>query len=164
MKNIIKQFTGKEHSPFVQFVKYGIAGGLATGVHVIIVTIIAAFILPSLSPTDKLAEWLHLPAVDIDQATRATRAMLGNFIAFLFSNFVAYFLNIKYVFKAGRHSRSVEVLAFFAVSGTSIAIGSGIVYVLVNNFGFETSIAVFANIVASVMINYAMRKFVIFKG
>ena len=164
MQNLIKQFTGKEHGALVQFIKYGIAGGLATGVHIVVVTIVAAFILPCLSAQDKAVEWLHLPSVDIDQASRALRATLGNFIAFLFSNFVAYFLNIKFVFEDGRHSRKVEMAAFFAVSGFSIAVGSCLVFVLVNKFGAETSVAILANVVASVMINYVMRKFVIFKG
>ena len=164
MQHIIRQFTSKEHGPLVQFIKYGIGGGAATAVHVVIFYTMASVVFPALTADDLAVRLLGFPVAEIDDALRARLTALDNFIAFLFSNFVAYIINIKWVFEDGRHSRSVECLMFFAVSGISIAVGTGIAWGLIRWFGLTTTVAFISNIVASVMINYAMRKFVIFKG
>ena len=164
MRSFLNQFKGHNHGTLVQFIKYGIAGGAATSVHIVAFYILAGTIFPALSVDDKAVTVLGLPSTDIDEKTRATLAALNNIIAFFFSNGVAYILNIKWVFMAGRHPRSIELMMFFAVSGTSIVVGSGIVWGLVR-WGSATSTTAFvANILASVMINYVMRKYVIFKG
>ncbi len=164
MKHLIKQFQSKEHGPLVQFVKYGIAGGLATGVHITIFYIMAGFVLRALTADDPMVKLFNFPVMDADDAVRSRYAVINNFVAFLFSNFVAYIINVKWVFEGGRHSKSVEMTMFFIVSGTSIAIGSGITFALIEWFDFTTTVGFVANVVASVMINYVMRKFVIFKG
>ena len=165
IKSIVAQLMGKEeHGPLAQFIKYGIAGGLATGVHIGIFYILAGFILHALSPDDPAVKFLGMPSADLDDSARANLTAANNFIAFLFSNLVAYIVNVKWVFEGGRHSKAVEVAMFYAVSGTSIAIGTGIAFVLVKYLGLTTTVAFGSNVIASVMINYVMRKFVIFKG
>ena len=57
-----------------------------------------------------------------------------------------------------------EFLLFFAVSGVSMAIGTALQSFLITCYGLQTTLAFGANIFCSLMINYAMRKFVIFKG
>ena len=164
MRSFLDQFKGHNHGPFVQFIKYGIAGSLSSGVHIVAFYIMAAYVLPALTADDKAVTLLNFPATDVDEETRARLAALDNLIAFCFSNGVAYLINIKWVFMPGRHRRSVEMLMFFAVSGTSIAVGSGIVWGMIRWFSATSTTAFAANIVASVMINYVMRKYVIFKG
>jgi len=164
MRSVLSQFKGHNHGPLVQFIKYGIAGGVATGVHIVVFYIMAGFVFPALSPGDQAVTLFNLPATNVDDRVRANLAVMDNFIAFCFSNGVAYFINIKWVFLPGRHKRSVEMLMFFAVSGTSIAVGSGIMKVMIHMFDTTSSAAFVANIVASVMINFVMRKYVIFKG
>ena len=164
MQNLIKQFTSKQHGPLVQFIKYGIGGGAATAVHVVIFYAMAGFVFRVLTEDDLAVRYLHLPIADIDDSVRARLTAKDNFVAFMFSNLVAYIINVKWVFEGGKHKRSVEFLMFFAVSATSIAVGTTVAWGLIQWFGLTTTVAFISNIVASVMINYVMRKFVIFKG
>ena len=165
MQNLIRQFRGKEHGAFVQFIKYGIAGGLATAVHIGCFYIMAGFILRALTADDPMVKFIGLPIMEeADEAARSRLAVINNFVAFLFSNFAGYIINVKWVFEGGRHQKHVEMLLFFVVSGTSVAIGSAITYALIEWYDFTTTVGFVANVVASVLINYVMRKFVIFKG
>ena len=72
--------------------------------------------------------------------------------------------NIYWVFEAGRHHWLVEVGLFYAVSGISVAIGTGLMGWLIKRYGVRTTYAFVSNIVTAVLINYAARKFFIFKG
>ena len=90
--------------------------------------------------------------------------MLDNVICFFFSNLTAYILNVRWVFKPGRHNRVVEVLLFYAVSALSALIGTPLMGLLIRYLGLMTTLAFGVNIVVAVMVNYALRKFVIFKG
>ena len=167
MKSIIHQFTSRESGPLVQFIKYGICGGIATLVHVTIFFLIASMVLPALTDTDLTVRLLRHIGVCVtlaDEAVRARNAMIDNFISFIFSNLTAYLMNIMWVFKPGRHSRIVEIGMFYAVSGVSMAIGTVVMGALIKSFGLTTTVAFGANVVTSVLINYVMRKFVIFKG
>ena len=69
-----------------------------------------------------------------------------------------------FVFKPGRHHWVTEFLLFFAVSGISMVLGTAIQTFLITQAGVQTTLAFGANIVCALFINYAMRKFVIFKG
>ena len=53
---------------------------------------------------------------------------------------------------------------FYAVSGISLLIGTVLMGYLIKRFGMLTTYAFASNIVTAVMINYAVRKFVIFSG
>jgi putative flippase GtrA len=77
---------------------------------------------------------------------------------------LCYILNRLFVFKPGRHRWVVEFLLFFSVSGVSAALGTALQSVLIGRYGIETTPAFGANILCALLINYAMRKFVIFKG
>jgi putative flippase GtrA len=164
MQNLIRQFTGKEHTPLVQFIKYGIAGGIATAVHISAFYVAAGYLLPALTGDDLAVRLLRLPAVELSDVVRARYTVIDNFLAFVISNFVCYVINVKWVFEGGRHRRSVEIALFYAVSGTSVAVGSGIAWVLVRAVGLTTTVAFGANVAASILINYVLRKFVVFKG
>lgn len=164
MVSLIKQFGSREHTPLVQFVKYGICGGIATFVHIAIFFLCAWLVLPALGLQDPLVQWFGLHVTPIEEGLRARNATLDNLIAFVFSNATAYTLNILWVFEGGRHHRLVEIGMFFAVSALSLAVGTVLQFALIRSFGLATTVAFAANIVASVMINYVMRKFVVFKG
>jgi putative flippase GtrA len=113
--------------------------------------------------------------------------MINNTLAFLLSNMVAYILNILWVFESGRYyppldlalnklgliqratlracaHRTVEVLLFYAVSGISIAIGTFLMGVLINRWHYTTTVAFGAECVIAALVNFALRKFMIFKG
>ena len=145
---LIRHLISHDAHPIVQFLKYGFAGGIAT------LTFSAVF------------AWLtatHFP-VEGDSKFNYTIASL---IAFFPSNIVAYIMNILWVFKPGRHSRLVEVMMFLAASAFAFVIGTLIGQVMVNKFDLVGPLrfaALGISIVASVMVNYACRKFIIFKG
>ena len=150
--------------PFVQFVKYGLSGGLATIVHITIFHLAAWKVFPSLQENDYAVAMLGLSVAEVDVATRSLNSMLSNGVAWIFSNLVAYLLNIFWVFEAGRHNRLVEIGLFYLVSGVSMGIGTGLMGFLIRYYNMQTTYAFTANLVSALFINYAMRKFVIFKG
>jgi len=164
MKHVLIQFKGNDnHTPLVQFIKYGIAGVIATTVHVALFYWMALEFLPALNQDDKIASIFHLVIPHVSQGIRARNAMVDNTVAFLFSNLTAYLINIAWVFERGRHHPVLEFIFFYAVSGVSIVIGSSIMGVLIHQFGMTTTSAFLANILVSLMINFFLRKHVIFK-
>ena len=162
--NFLKQFKGHQHGPLVQFIKYGIAGAIATVVHVSLFFLLAWKVFPALTVSDPIAGFLDITPSPITDSQRAFHAALNNFIAFLVSNFVVYTINIKWVFEPGRHSRWKEISMFYLVSGGSVAIGILIQSILIDFYGLDTTYAFGINIVVCLLINYAARKFFIFKG
>ncbi len=163
LKSFLRQFKGREHSHLVQFIKYGIAGGIATAVHVTIFYFLAWKVLPALTGNDPMAVFLKISPAPITDGLRARNAAIDNSIAFMISNFVVYLINICWVFESGRHSRWKEIGMFYLVAGASVAIGIGLQSLLIDYFGINTTTAFGAMIVVCLLINYAARKFFIFK-
>ena len=187
MAGIWKQFTQREASPLIQFIKYSICGGGAVTVHVIVFFLLSWLIIPALNAEDVFVKLFHLSCAPISDTIRARNAMINNGLAFLLSNLVAYLLNILWVFESGRRylpmdlalsklgliqrarlrawaHRTVEVLLFYVVSGISIAIGTFLMGVLINQWHFTTTVAFGAQCVIAALINFALRKFMIFKS
>ncbi len=167
----LRHWLSHEAPPWVQFIKYGICGAIATGVAFILFYLFAAWLWPCLTENDFVRKLFHLPIMPVDaldvaeiDALRGARARNCNILSFIFSNAVAYATNILLVFKPGRHVWYLEILFFYAVSSVAALVGSYGMELLINQFGMMTTIAFAANIVAAFLINYAMRKFVIFKG
>ncbi|MCG3149363.1 MAG: hypothetical protein PCFJNLEI_02823 [Verrucomicrobiae bacterium] len=164
MRDLLKQFTGREHSPFVQFIKYAICGGIATAVSIVLFYACALWLMPALSPDDPVVRRLGLTVVPVSDSIRARNSMIDNSVAFVFANLVAYLLNIWWVFKAGRHHWLMEIGLFYLVSGVSFVIGTALMGWLIKQFGLQTTVAFGANILTALLINFVMRKYVIFKG
>ena len=167
MNSFLKQFTQREAGPIVQFIKYGICGGAAVVVHFIFLYSLGTMVLPAFGVDDPAAGLLRkmgLTITAIDEVVRSRNYTIDTVISFFFSNLTAYLLNVMWVFKPGRHSRTVEVAIFYAVSGLSFAIGVGFANLLILGLHFSTTTAFVANIITCTLINYAVRKFVIFKG
>ena len=159
-----KALLSPDAGPVLQFVKYAICGGIATATHILIFHAVGWRMIPCLQPDDPFVKYLRLTVPDIELRRRARNSMTTNVIGFLISNFVAYALNILFVFKAGRHPWLVELGLFYAVSAVSLVIGTGLMGWMIRRFGMLTTIAFGANLVTALLINFAMRKFVIFKG
>jgi putative flippase GtrA len=164
MENILRQFTGREHGPVVQFIKYSVAGGIATAVHIVMFYCLAAWAFPALGQNDVVASLLHLHVTPVTDAIRARNSIIDNGITFFFSNMVAYLINIFWVFQSGRHNRIVEIAFFYMVSGISTVIGTSLMGFLIKEFGIMTTIAFGSNALVSLLINYVLRKKLIFKG
>ena len=150
--------------PLVQFVKYGLAGGLATATHVLTFFLVGFLLFPCVTPEDPLVKLLGLAAPAVEEALRARYAVYSNVLAFFVSNTVCYLANRWFVFKPGRHHVAIEFLLFLAVSAVSMAVGTTLMGVLIQRFGIETTYAFGANILSSLAINYVMRKFFVFNG
>ena len=164
MPRWLRAFLSHETTPVLQFLKYAIVGGLATGTHILVFYLCAFLLLPSLTPGDLVVRLLGLAVPDVTDAQRAWNAGIGNAVAFFFSNTFCYVLNRLFVFKPGRHPWLIEFLLFFGVSGVSMLLGTSIQSWLIARFATQTTLAFGANLVASLAINYAMRRFFIFKG
>ncbi|MGW8194917.1 MAG: GtrA family protein [Desulforhopalus sp.] len=148
----------------IQFIKYALAGGLATLTHIIIFHLIGWKLFPSLQENDHAVKFFNLKIRTVNDYTRARNSMIGNCLAFLVANMVAYITNVLWVFQGGRHHIIIEILLFYAVSGISVFLGTALMGLLIKRFGILTTYAFGANIFTAVMINYAVRKFFIFSG
>ena len=133
-------------------------------INVLIFHLAAWKIFFALQPDDWFIRFFQLPIQELDSTTRSRNSMKANVIAFMFSNLVAYLLNIYWVFVPGRYSRIVEIILFYLVSGFAMMIGTVLMGFLIRQFGMLTTYAFGSNIFTAVMINYVMRKFVIFSG
>ena len=148
----------------IQFIKYGLAGGLATITHITIFHLAAWKIFPSLQEKDHAVRFFKISIKKVSDARRAKNSVASNFIAFLISNMVAYITNILWVFEGGKYHFVIEILMFYAVSWISVFLGTLLMGFLINRFGILTTYAFGSNIFTAVMINYAVRKFFIFNG
>lgn len=164
LQSILEKLTRKEAGLFIQFIKYGLAGITATGVQAAIFYLFAWLIFPALSSDDPAVKLTGISVPHLTDALRARNAMIDNAVAFIFSNLTAYLINIAWVFESGRHHRVIEIGMFYIVSGASFAIGTGLMWILINWFSISTTAAFVAMIVVSLLVNYIMRKYVIFKG
>jgi putative flippase GtrA len=150
--------------PLVQFIKYGLAGGVATAVHILTFFIAGFYLFPCVGQDDILVRLLGLTAPVVEETLRARYAVFSNATAFMLSNTVCYIINRLFVFKPGRHHIFIEFLLFFAVSAVSVGIGTVLMGILIKEFGIQTTYAFGANILSSLAINYMMRKFFVFDG
>jgi putative flippase GtrA len=164
MPRWLRQFLSHETTPFLQFLKYALVGGMATATHIVVFYLCAVLLFPSLTPNDVVVRALGLSVAGVTETQRIWNAGIGNAIAFIFSNAFCYVLNRLFVFKPGRHPWAIEFLLFFGVSGISMLLGTSIQSWLIAQFSTQTTLAFGANLVTSLMINYAMRRFFIFKG
>jgi len=153
-----------DNPSILQFIKYALAGGLATVTHIIIFHLVAWKIFPSLQEKDHAVRFFKLNIQKIHDTTRARNSMICNFIAFLIANMVAYITNILFVFQGGKYHFIIEIVLFYAVSGISVFLGTMLMGILIRRFCLLTTYAFFSNIFTAVMFNYAMRKFFIFTG
>ena len=165
-KKIIRQFFQQEAHPLIQFLKYGMAGGIATGVQVVLFNLLSLFVLPCLAEGDPVGDWFaarfHVAQPTITDQVRAFRFAANTMIGFVFSNLTSYLINIFWVFKRGRHHWLLELFLFYAVSGLSVVVGTALGWVAINYFGLPTTYSFLLQTFASLMINYACRKYLIF--
>ena len=164
MINFLKRQLGHDAHPFVQFMKYGFVGGLATGISIVVFYALSWTLLPCLTQDDIMVRLLGLTVEPVTEAVRKWNAFFCSGIGFVISNVICYILNRLFVFRPGRHRMAKEFILFFGVSGLSWAIGATIQTKLIAVWEIQTTLAFAVNILVALLINYAMRKYVIFKG
>jgi len=164
LKERWSHYLSHDAPPLVQFIKYGVAGGLATATHILAFFLVGFLLFPCVTPEDPLVKLFGLDAPEVVADLRARYAVYSNIIAFFVSNTVCYLANRWFVFKPGRHHVVIEFLLFLGVSAISMVVGTTMMGVLIKQFGMQTTYAFGANILSSLAINYVMRKFFVFKG
>ena len=161
---LLNDFLSRDASPLVQFIKYALAGGIATGVHILTFFLIGFFLFPCVNKEDILVRLFRLKAPEVDEKLRARHAVFSNICAFFVSNTVCYVINRLFVFQPGRHSLVVEFLLFLVVSAVSMTIGTTVMGELIKRLRMQTTYTFGANLISSLAINYVMRKFFVFQG
>lgn len=164
LKSRWDHYLSHDAPPLVQFVKYGMAGGFATVVHVLTFFLVGFLLFPCVGPEDPLVKLFGLAAPVVADALRARNAVISNVLAFFVSNTVCYVINRLFVFRPGRHHVVIEFALFLAVSAVSMTVGTTLMGVLIRQFGMQTTYAFVANMASSLAINYVMRKHFVFKG
>ena len=148
----------------LQFIKYSIAGGMATATGILLFHLFGWKLFPCLQEKDHFVRLFGIRVVEVDNATRSRNSMLSNALSFVFSNLVAYVANVLWVFEGGRHHIVLEIALFYAVSGISVVLGTLLMGFLIRKFALLTTYAYGANILTAVLINYVVRKLFIFSG
>ena len=160
----LRFFLSHDAGPLAQFIKYSISGGVATAVHISMFFLVGWRLFPSLTSDDWMVRLLGVSPGAVEESRRALNAAISTSIAFVISNAVAYFLNVLFVFQKGRHRWIVEIAMFYAVSGIAILVGTLLQSILIYRYGVMTTLAFGTNLISALLINYTMRRFVIFKG
>ncbi|MCX6992231.1 MAG: GtrA family protein [Kiritimatiellaeota bacterium] len=163
MKQILHQFAGRKAHPVIQFIKYGISGGIVTIFSMAVFAILTWKVFPSLQENELIVRLLKLHVEPIDEIVRARNYAYCQIIVFMLANLVCYFINIAWVFEPGRHSRRKELFLFYVVSLISFVAGTALGTGLIAFFNAGAVTAYVANMIAAVLINFAGRKYYIFK-
>ena len=161
---LVRRFLSHDSGPFAQFVKYGVIGVLSTCVQMIGFYLLAATCLKCLGTDDWAVRFLGLPSVEVSDGVRAFRAAVATAGGFTVANIFCWIMNRLFVFKPGKFRWYVEFLMFFGVAALATVVALGVQSLLIKYFGMMTTAAVIVEVVASFLMNFFVRKFVIFKG
>ena len=140
----------------IQFAIYGMCGGLATVIYIATSLFLSYKVIPAIGG-------MIVNGAPITNSHRARNALINNFIAFMLANVFAYVTNVMFVFKPGLHGPVMQFLLFTAGSGASFGISQFAGPYLIKRFGLPTQVALATNVVASMLLNFAIRKFIVFK-
>ena len=80
------------------------------------------------------------------------------------SNTFCWVMNRLFVFKPGKYKWHVELAMFFGAATFATVAALSVMKGLIDLFGMRTSLAVIVEIVVSFIVNFFIRKFLIFKG
>ena len=161
---MVRRFLSHDSGPFAQFVKYGAIGVLSTCVQMIGFYLLAATCLKCLGADDWAVQFLGIPSVEVSDGLRAFRAAVATAGGFTVANIFCWIMNRLFVFKPGKFRWYVEFLMFFGVAALATVVALGVQSLLIRYFGMMTTAAVIVEVVASFLMNFFVRKFVIFKG
>ena len=169
MRDLARKFLSHDCGPFAQFVKYGAVGVMATCVHLAVFYLLASTCLKCLTEDDKAVRLLSLPSAAFTgaepwYASRGTLASGATAVGFTVANVFCYIMNRAFVFTPGRFRWPVEFAMFFAAAAFATVVALAAMKVLIDFFGVMTSLAVVAEVAISFIVNFFVRKHVIFKG
>jgi putative flippase GtrA len=162
----LKSFLRNKEDLHAQFIKYMVCGGISVGVDAAAFYLLAWLVFPCLQQSDPVAQLLRLVGFqirDVDAETLIRNYWIVKVICFLLSNAVVYVLNVLYVFEGGRHHRVKEVSLFFAVSVSIFLASTLLGAYLINTCGWNTSYSYLGMLMLGILLNYTLRKFIVFK-
>jgi putative flippase GtrA len=154
---ILKLIRSHEVPGLIQFAIYAVCGGLATFVYMATSLILSHTIIPAM-------DGMLVDGAEMTHSHRARNALINNCIAFALANAVGYVTNVMFVFKSGRHSPLNEFLLFTAGNCVAFVISQFAGPYLIKRYGMRTIYALLLNVLASMMLNFVIRKFIVFKG
>ena len=133
-----------------QWVRYLVAGAIAAGVDLAIFHLLAVYFLPCVDTS-------------LGESVRSNRFIVDKTIAFLIANLSSYAMNSRWVFASGHHRKVTEVALFFGVSMLSYGCGMQFGRILIETFGASSDLAAIACIGLATMLNFTIRKTVVFR-
>jgi len=166
MVSKLKGFWQDKDSFVGQIVKYIFCGGLAVAVDFATFYLLAVFVFPCLRVSDPIARLLaamgySIQEVSADELER--NYWIIKVICFVLVNAVVYTLNRLFVFKSGRHRIPLEILLFFGSSLFQfffIWLGG----ILITVYSWEVTYSNITMLIVSLLVNFVIRKKVVFKG
>jgi len=163
----LHDFLTRKECPYTQFVKYVVCGGISVAVDMMVFYLLAWLVFPCLTygdPATKVLEFLGFSITQISAELLVRNYWIIKVFCFFASNVTVYILNVLYVFESGKHRRHHEVLLFFSISLFIFLGGTWFGTFLIKSGGWHTTYAYFFVLALGVVTNYALRKFVVFKG
>lgn len=157
LRTILARVRGRNVPALIQFSVYAMCGLMATVVHNGLVVWLSLTLLPA-------GKDMVVDGVLLAESVRKTNLLINNTISFPIGCIVAYFTNILFVFTPGKHSRIKELLLFFGVAACGFFPGLWVIDFLVGRYNVPSIFAQCAFVITSFLVNFFMRKFVIFKG
>ena len=105
------------------------------------------------------------PAFDesLGDDLRFRRSAFNNTLSFFLTNTFAYYLNVRFVFKGGRHNRGTEVGLFFLASAIGFFPALWSLDVMIRTFSWNTHVANIGFPAVAAVGNFFARKFLIFR-
>jgi putative flippase GtrA len=164
LADFARTFLSHDAGPFAQFVKYGAIGVMATCVQTGVFYALAATCLKCLAADDWAVKLLGLPPVEASAAVRAFNFGAATAAGFVVANVFCWLMNRRFVFRPGRFRWYAEFAMFFGVATVATVVGIGVSSLLIRYAGLMTTMAVGVEVVVSFLVNFFIRKFVIFGG
>ena len=150
-----------------QFIRYTLVGLVSLIVHYTAFLMASFFLFQAFGPEDKIIQLLNVTVDSIDTDKRSLNYFIDYFlIGFTIATVVNYYLSVKFVFEGGKYKKQTEILLFIATNAMVQGLVSLLAYVSIKLFGDHapSSTVSVLSIVFSVMINFVVRKKVIFKS
>lgn len=148
-----------------QLFKYGVIGVLGTLIQTGVFYALGTTCLKCLTVDDVAVQHLGFAAASgVSDGVRAVRFFLATLVGFFLSNVFCWVMNRLFVFTPGKYRWYVEFALFFGASSVATAVALSLSSLLIGTLGLMTTLAVVIEVVCSFLINFFIRKFVIFKG
>ncbi len=160
----VREILSHDSGPFWQFVKYGVIGVLSTLVQTGVFYILAATCIKCLSSDDWAVRFLGLPSATMSDAARAFNFGLATAVGFVVANVFCWLMNRWFVFRPGKFRWYAEFAMFFGTATVAALVAIAVSSMLIRYAGLMTTLAVVIEVVVSFLVNFFVRKFLIFKG